>query len=64
MFNNDRVLIWVIILEDYGIDIEYIQGTKNIVIDVLSIFPIIGNQESTYESTYKKEAVSEINDTK
>ena len=42
-------------------DIEYLQGSKNITADALSIFPINGNQENTHESTYKK--VSEINDT-
>ena len=33
-------------------------------IDALSIFSINGNQETTHESTYQKEIVSEINDTK
>ena len=34
------------------------------VIYALSILPINGNQETTHESTYKNEIVSEINDTK
>ena len=46
-FNTDRVLIWIIILGDYGPDIEHIQSA-------LSIFPINGNQESTQESIYEK----------
>ena len=32
--------------------------------DTLSIFPLYGNQETTQKSTYKKEIVTEINDTK
>ena len=29
-FNMDRVLSWIIILEEFGPDIEYIPGKKNI----------------------------------
>ena len=32
-------------------------------VDALSIFPINGNQDNKHESAYKKEMVSEINDT-
>ena len=53
MFNNDRLLRWRLTLEDYGLDIEYIQATKYLVRDALSRFPINGNQETTQESTYK-----------
>ena len=63
MFNTDRVLKSRLILGEYGLDIEYIQVNKNMVTYALSIFPIIGNQEATYESSYKKEIMSEINDT-
>ena len=34
------------------------------VAEVLSILPLNGNQETTQKSTYKKEIVIEINDTK
>ena len=34
-FNTNRVLIWRLILEEYGPDIEYIQGEKNILADAL-----------------------------
>ena len=34
--------------------IEYIQSSKNIVADALSIFPINVNQETTHDYTYKK----------
>ena len=57
------MLTWRLIIEEYGPDIEYIQGDKNILADTLSIFAINVNQETTLESTYKKETVSEINDT-
>ena len=34
-FNTDRILRWRLILEEYGSDIEYIKGEKNIVADSL-----------------------------
>ena len=34
-FNTKRLLIWRIILEEYGQDIEYIKGDKDIVLDSL-----------------------------
>ena len=40
--------------EEYGPDIEYIQGGKNIVADTLSRFPINGNQETTHEKNLQK----------
>ena len=42
-------------IEDCVPDIEYIQGDKNIVADKFSRFPINGNQDTTKESTYKRE---------
>ena len=53
-FNNDRVLRWRLIIEDYGPYIEYIKGDKNIVADALWRFPVNRNQETTQDSTYKK----------
>ena len=61
-FNTDRVLIWRLILEDYGPNIEYIKGEKNIVADALSRMPSNGNEDITENSIYQKEIVSEIND--
>ena len=43
-FNTDRVLIWRLILEDYGPDIEYIKGEKNPVAEKLSRMPLNRNQ--------------------
>ena len=62
-FNTDRVLRWRLILEEYGPDIEYNKGEKNVVADALSMLPFNDNEETTQKSTYQKEIVSEINDT-
>ena len=52
-FNTDRVLICRLILEEYGPDIEYIQGNTNIVADAIYRFTTNGNQETTHEYTNK-----------
>ena len=36
--NTDIVLRWGLILEEYGIDIEYIKGERNIIADAISRF--------------------------
>jgi hypothetical protein len=36
---SDRVLRQRLLLEEYGVDIEYIQGAKNVVTDALSHLP-------------------------
>ena len=51
-FNTDRILIWRLILEKYGQDIEYIKGDKNTASDSLSRPPLNGNQETTQEYIY------------
>ena len=56
------MLIWRLILEDYGQYIEYIKVKKNIVAYTLSTLPLNGNQETTQNSTYQQEVVPEIND--
>ena len=50
------------ILEDYGQDIEYIKSEKNIVSDLLSIFTLNGNQDTTHKFTYQQGIVIEINE--
>ena len=56
------MLRWRLILEDYGLDIEYIKGDKNILADALSIFLTKRYQETKQKSNYQKEIVSELND--
>ena len=57
------MLRWRLILEEYGPDIEYIKGENNIVAYALSRTPSNGNEDTTQNSTYKHEIVSDINDT-
>ena len=52
-FNNDRVLIWIIILEEYSPDIEYTKVQENIVSGALSIFTLNVNQDTKQKSTCK-----------
>ena len=35
-FNTDRVIRWRLIIEEYGPDLRYIEGPKNVVADALS----------------------------
>ena len=44
------------------VQIYNIKGEKNIVAYILSRIPLNGNQETTQNSTYQQEIVSEIND--
>ena len=46
--------MWILILEEYGPDIKYIKGEKNILADALSILALNGNQQTTQESNYQK----------
>ena len=58
-FNNDRVFWRRLILEEYGLEIKYILGHKNIASDSLSRIPNVGIQTNTHKSTYNTENVSE-----
>ena len=53
IFNTDRVLRWRLILEEYVLDTEYMQGDKNIVAGAFSKVPVNGNQDNTQDYTYK-----------
>ena len=59
-FNNDRVLQWRLILEEYGLGVEYIPGEKNISVHALSQLPSNINQETTHELTYVTEIMLEL----
>ena len=61
-FNTDCVLQWIIIAEEYIPNIEYIQGKKNIVAGALLRLPNNRNQNTTNNSTYTMETMSEIYD--
>ena len=39
-FNTDRVYRWRLVLEEYGPEIRYIKGEKNIAADALSRLPL------------------------
>ena len=59
-FNTDRVLQCILVLEEYGPDIDYIPVEKNIAIDALSQLPNNKNQENTHGTTYTTETMSEL----
>ena len=56
--NNNRVFRWILILEDCGTEIEYIEGNKNTVEDSLSQFSYNWNQKTAHESNYIIESMS------
>ena len=60
----DIVLRWRLIHEYYGPGLEYIQGKNNIGVDLISRLTNTGNKNTTHESHYIMETVSEINDIK
>ena len=51
-------------LEEYGKDIEYIKGEKNIEADKISRSALNGNEDTTKKYNYQKEIVADINDIK
>ena len=59
-FNTNMVLRWILILEEYGPNIAYIKGEKNISSDALSRLTNNGNEETTHKTTYTMEAMSEL----
>ena len=44
-FNTDRVMRWRLILEEYGPELRYIKGERNIVADTLSRLNILDSEE-------------------
>ena len=53
-FNTDVVLRWRLILEEYGPDIEYIKGEKNIVTYGLPRLYLNWNKETAHNFTHQK----------
>lgn len=51
---TDRVLRWRLLLEEYGVTIEYVPGVHNIIADVLSRYPTTNNPEIREEPTREK----------
>ena len=44
-FNTERVMRWRLVLEEFGPDLQYIKGERNVVADALSRLEIDDNQE-------------------
>ena len=44
-FNTDRVIRWRLIIEEYGPNLKYIEGPKNVVVDALSRLGLKDNPE-------------------
>ena len=44
-FNTERVMLWRLILEEFGPELKYIKGENNIVANALSCLEKSGNQE-------------------
>ena len=52
-FNVERVMRWRLILEEFGLDLQYTKGETNIVADALSRLPITESpDESSIPTTY------------
>jgi hypothetical protein len=51
-FNSERVMRWRLLLEEYGPEIKYLKGSKNIVADALSRLNI-QNDNNVIDSTDK-----------
>ena len=49
-FNTDRVMQWQLILEEYGPELEYLEGKKNTVADAMSRLPKL-NEELIEKTT-------------
>ena len=56
--------MWILILEEYSLYLEYITGDKNIVADPLPKLTIISNQNTTHKPTYTTKKISKEYDIK
>ena len=65
-FNTDRVIRWRLIIEEYGADLRYIAGPKNIVADALSRLGLKDNpdfKDLTEQCNFYESQVMAIDDT-
>ena len=53
-FITDWLLRFRLLLDEFGIEIEYTQARKNIVADGLSRINIYGNQDTIQDNNYSK----------
>jgi hypothetical protein len=51
-FNTERVMRWRLIIEEYGPELYYVKGTKNVVADALSRLPLIDDTSTDEDFTY------------
>ena len=65
-FNTDRVIRWRLIIEEYGPDLRYIEGPKNVVADALSRLGLKDNpdfKDMTEQCQFYESQVMAIDDT-
>ena len=48
-FNTERVMRWRLILEEFGPNLQYIKGTRNVVADALSRLELSENDLHVYD---------------
>jgi hypothetical protein len=53
----DRVMRWRLILEEYGPELKYIKGERNIVADALSRLDMSSDKSHNSEETYMAESL-------
>ena len=53
-FNTEIVLIWRLILKEYGPDIEYFKYERNIEAEAQSRLPLNGDHETKHKSPYQQ----------
>jgi transposase InsO family protein len=61
---NSRLTRWVLILQEYNFEIEYIKGTDNIVADTLSRYPADKSEEANFDYGEKNRREFRIADIK
>ena len=59
-FSTYHVFQWILILEEYSPDIEYIPGNKNKIAYALSRLPINRSQNTTHQSMYTTEPMLKL----